>query len=395
MQKQTQYRNVFMYFRGASVNHAQVDRQLEDNITKSLINLFEYSDKRILKDFLQSIGIVITTDNVFFDLQVANDESRTDALIRTNECDINIESKYNSPFDEEQLKKHIENTTGYILYISKEKYKEEIKLRYYGQDVIFLNWSDIADFIIKECDKNTYPKETVTSFLSRQFIDYMEELNMIPFRGWNNRDFESFLLMENENLRVAEDERKRVKEKHEQFLIELKEKISQRIDLYKVCELHMGNLDKEHVWGAIKFNEGSLINQIHISVILNAYNLSIGIQIEGHNPSQAAIKRIKNNKKKFHDILRKLIDYKYVIRKRFNIQAAIWHSVVVAEIAVGPEITSDDIEYINKKMEQYKYVELRIARIYSKHEVINGGQKFIDDCVDSIVVVNEMIQFLK
>jgi len=46
-------------------------------------------------------------------------------------------------------------------------------------------------------------------------------------------------------------------------------------------------------------------------------------------------------------------------------------------------------------MEQYKYVELRIARIYDKHEVINKGQKFIEECVDSLVIVDEMIQFLR
>jgi len=43
MIKQSPYRNIFMYFRGSAKNETLVDRQLEDNITKSLINLFEYS----------------------------------------------------------------------------------------------------------------------------------------------------------------------------------------------------------------------------------------------------------------------------------------------------------------------------------------------------------------
>jgi len=223
----------------------------------------------------------------------------------------------------------------------------------------------------------------------------MEELNMIPFNGWSNRDFESFLFTENENLREAEDERKRVKEKLEQFLTESKEKIEQKCDFYNGCKLHIGNLDKEHVWGAIKFNAGSLIDQIHISVIMNAYNLSIGIQIEGNKPTQEAIKKVKNNKEKFKEILKKLIDFNYVIRERYHIRVSKWDSRVVAQIALGAKITNDDLEYIVKKMEQYEYVELRIARIYDKHEVINKGQKFIDECVDSIIIVNEMIQFLK
>ena len=398
MIKQSPYRNIFVYFRGAAINQTQVDRQLEDNITKSLINLFEHSDKKLLKDFLNNIGIDISPDNVIFDLQVANPESRPDALIRTNEYDIYIESKYEAPLNDVQLQnhiKHIEKTNGYLLYISKQKYKEEIKQKYCGDKIRFLNWFEIADFIIKERDRNAYPKNTVTNFLSKQFIDFMEELNMIPFNGWKNRDFESFLVTENENLRVAEDERKRVKEKLEQFLNESKELIDQKYDFYKGCRLYIGNLDKEHVWGAIKFSDESLINQIHISVIMNAYNLSIGIQLEGNKPTQLAIEKIKNSKEKFQEILIKLTNFNFVIRKRYQIQASKWDSIVVASIVLGAEITNDDLEFIIKKMEQYRYVELRIARIYDKHEVINRGQKFIEESVDSLLIADEMIQFLR
>jgi len=394
MIKQSPYRNIFVYFRGAAVNQMQVDRQLEDNITKSLINLFEHSDKNLLKDFLKSIGIIISPDNVIFDIQVANPESRPDALIRANECDIYIESKYEARFDSVQLQNHINNTNGYILYISKKKYEEEFKQKYRNK-VIFLNWSEIADFLIKERDRNTYPKNTTTNFLSKQFIDFMEELNMIPFNGWNNRDFESFLSTDYENKTVAEDERKRVKEKLEQFLTESKEKIEKKCDFYSGCKLHIGNLDNEHVWGAIKFSDGPLIDQIHISVIMNAYELSIGIQIEGKNPSTKAIKIIKSNKEKFLEILKKLIQFNYVIRDRYQIRVRNYDSNVVAQIVVDAKTTTDDVDYIIKKMEQYKLVELRIARIYDKHKVIDKKLKFIEECVDSMVIVNEMIQFLR
>ena len=400
MIKHNPYRNIFMYYRGPSVNQMHVETQLEDNITKSLINLFEYADKDLLKDFMKGIDLTISADNVIFDLQAANSDSRPDALIRTNECDIYIESKYGAPFDAVQLEKHIKNKNinDNILYISKQKYTEKNIQSYcdYCDDkVIFLTWFQIAVFILKKQDRNTYPKNTVTNFLINQYIEYMKELNMTPFLGWSNRDFEAFLVTENENQKVANDQRKRVKEKLEQFLNESKEHIDQKYDFYKDCSLYIGNLDKEHVWGAIKFSDESLINQIHISVIFNAYNLSIGIQIEGKNPTTKAIKTIKENQETFLEILRKLDHFKYVIRRRYQIQVSKWDSDAVGEIALGSEITSDDLEFIVKKMEQYKYVELRIARIYDKHEVINKGQRFIDDCVDSLVIAYEIIQFLK
>jgi len=350
MIKQSPYRNIFMYYRGASVDETQADRQLEDNITKSLINLFEHSDKNLLKDFLKSIGIIISLDNVIFDLQVVLPESRPDALIRANECDIYIESKFGAPFDGCQLQSHLDNIEGYLLYISKEKYKEEIKRKYCDGNVIFLTWTEIATFILKESD-NTYPENAVTNFLMKQYINFMEELNMIPFRAWTNRDFESFLHTDNQNLKIAEEDRKRVKEKLKQFLNETKENIDHKCDFYKGCKLIIGNLDKEHVWAAIQFWDGRLVDQIHVSVIMDAYNFSIGIQIEGHQPTQRAITKIKNDKERFQKILEKLTDFNYVIRKRFQIQASKWDSDVVAQIVIGQEITDDDLDYIVKKME--------------------------------------------
>ena len=53
MIKHSPYRNIFVYFRGTATDQIQADRQLEDNLTKSLINLFEHSNKNILKDFLK------------------------------------------------------------------------------------------------------------------------------------------------------------------------------------------------------------------------------------------------------------------------------------------------------------------------------------------------------
>jgi|WetSurSiteA1Bulk_404760.scaffolds.fasta_scaffold1116234_1 hypothetical protein len=46
-------------------------------------------------------------------------------------------------------------------------------------------------------------------------------------------------------------------------------------------------------------------------------------------------------------------------------------------------------------MEQYHYVEIRIARIYDQHIVTKKGKKIIEECVESIVLLNELIQFLR
>jgi uncharacterized protein YktB (UPF0637 family) len=384
-----------MYFRGAGSNQAVVDQQLEDNITKSLINLFEHSNKNLLKDFLSSIKINESTEDVLFDIQTIIPGGRADALIRTNDCDIYIESKYGASFCHDQLQNYLDYTQRYILYISKEKYSEERTKKYPENRVIFINWVDIAIFLINEENNKTYRTNTTTYFLIRQFIEYMEQLSMVPFNGWKNRDFEAFLSTDNEQVKIAEDERKRVKEKFTLFLNDTKEKLEKESTFYKGCKSKIGNLDKEHVWGAIYFSEESLINQVHVSIIMHANDLSVGIQIEGKKPTTKAIRNIRNAKEKFLKHLNKLDKFIFIIRDRYNVRASLFKSHIVAQIVIDSKTGMDDVEYIIKKMDQYKLVELRIVRIYDKQEVIIKEQSFIEECINTIEILDEMIQFLR
>lgn len=395
MIKHCPYRNIFVYYRGASTSQSLVDNQLEDNITKAFINLLEYSDRSVLQDFLNMIGIIASVDNVFFDIQVSSNESRPDALIRINGVDIYIESKFDAPFNEKQLQKHIKNAKGYILYISKQKYTKELIQSYNNKEVIFINWIDITKFVMSLIEKEIYNDNTITNFLLTQYLGYMEELNIIPFIDWKNRDFEAFLTSENENPKVMENERKRVKEKLGQFISEMLENLKRKSDFYGNSKLHFGNLDKEHVWSAIKFTNGKLIDQVHISFIIQAFDLSLGLQIEGVNPTKKAIEKIKNNREIFLKKLKKLQGFIYIIRERFQIQASIWDSKVTAQIVIDEKISEDDINYIIRKIDQYEKVELRIVKMYDKQDAINKGREFMQESINNILMLEDMISFLK
>ena len=394
MVRYSPYRNIFVYFRGATKSEEQADKQLEDNITKALINFLEYSDKPVLKKFLKKNSIEADVTDIHFDLQVANTESRPDALIRTGKKEIYIESKFGAPFDQEQLINHKNNTDGFLLYISRDKYDKQILDKHTDSRTIFINWIDIAAFVKKEI-LNCFSEDSVTQFLAKQYIAYMEELNMVPFSGWSNRDFEAFLPTDTDNQKLSEEERKRVKIKLDNFLTDIQNKIKQNNAYFANSTYKIGNLDKEHVWGSIKFTDDDLINQVHISIIMNSTTLSFGIQIEGNRPSKIAIEKIKNDKPGFLDIISKLDDYIFVIRKRFQIRASIWDSSVAAQIVLGNELTEDDVNYIALKLERFNYVELRIVKIYHQHEAIQKGEDFIQECVESIEKLTALIDFLK
>lgn len=111
MRRYNPYKNIFYYYRGPSINQtAEFDKQIEDNSTKALINLFENCSHDIVIAFLNEVRISINTcEKVSYDLQVANDESRPDALIIINGQSIFIESKIDSPLDKNQIFSHLQS----------------------------------------------------------------------------------------------------------------------------------------------------------------------------------------------------------------------------------------------------------------------------------------------
>jgi len=55
MRKYNPYRNIFYYYRGpSSKKEGELDRQIEDNTTKALVNVLEHGGEDVLKHFLKN-----------------------------------------------------------------------------------------------------------------------------------------------------------------------------------------------------------------------------------------------------------------------------------------------------------------------------------------------------
>ena len=134
------HQNIFYYYKGQNKNEIQKERQLEDNTTKALINLLEFSDDKVLKLFLHKLGVIYNKEKVFFYLQrkiesttkqkvllgispegkltnslSKNKDSRPDAFITSKFFSVLIENKIKGTLGSNQLSRHNKNFNGKIV----------------------------------------------------------------------------------------------------------------------------------------------------------------------------------------------------------------------------------------------------------------------------------------
>lgn len=368
MSKYNPYKNLFFYYRGPSSRKVddEPDKQIEDNTTKALINTLSNSEKGLLKHFLNKSNIAIQVndnDNVDYDLQISKDESRPDASIKISQYEVCIESKIDSPLRKDQINKHLQSISkGFLICITPRKNDITITHQIDKSNLKFITWKDIYIYF-----QNYVAEKDQTKFVLAQFLEYLEAINMSPFNGWDRKDFEAFLYIEDD---PQEENRIRVKKKLEGYLKELKE-ILNKEKLYVDLEIggkggKLGRLDREHIWGVLAKPDIKPINQPHFSFILNSDFFSIGIQIEGTKPSKKIYQKIKSKENVLYNILTELEGYNFIVRNRYNIRVQLWDSYEVANIRLGKEAKENDLEYLTKKIGQYDRVELRCVKIFKR-----------------------------
>ena len=202
-------RNLFYFFRGPSSDDGSArDRQLENNLTKSLIVVLEHSDNAFLQAlFVRRLGLGPQDGPVRFSLQrrpvgtqttpkrvvlgitgggaehvefrSAAESGRPDAWILTDNWAVLVESKLGSKIGNDQLHRHAESagwTRG-------------------SYDLCYLTWQDIYTVFRDELAKLGTHNPT-SCLLVSQWLDYLEGQQMIPFEKLEPDDFDYFNLPE-------------------------------------------------------------------------------------------------------------------------------------------------------------------------------------------------------
>lgn len=209
------YENVFFYFRGPSANavgESQQSRQIEDNTTKALVNLFQLADPSLVASWLASLGVSMPAGGLpaEFHLQggpagcsaphrrllviTAEDDisaatwhpstsaaGRIDAAIHVpGELLVAIEAKVAAALDGGQLEKH---AADWDITRHTEPGIEGV-----ADSWIFTTWAQIYRWA------RTYQQQdgltAVSKFLIAQFTEYLEIIGVTPFAGFRPEDFD-------------------------------------------------------------------------------------------------------------------------------------------------------------------------------------------------------------
>lgn len=386
------YKNIFFYYRGPSLRNSYAeDTQIEDNTTKALINTLEASDKRLLDTFLKVFEIKYDAfSRIKYDLQVAKSNSRPDAAITLGDLEILIECKVKIPLTREQLLHHLrEINGGYLLCITNKKEDEIIVHALKDKRIRFILWSEV--YIIFEDFLKTIEDEN-SKFVIKQFLEYLEIINMSPFTGWNKKDFEAFLNIE---LDTNKELRLRVKDKFAVYIKALLES-AKKIMAIEGHESRVGNvkLDSRHIWAVIGTTISNIINVPHFNFAIDSDAFSLGIQIEGKKPTYKTLEKIELDMDRVLKMLRDLNGYVFMIKMREEISVQKWKSFDLARINLNKELATEDVQYIIKKSRQYKYFEYRIAKIYQRDEKVLHNQSFLDESVNTIKQLKEFYDFV-
>lgn len=172
----------FFYYRGPSKNRelSLYDFQVEDNTTKSLINIFEFCCQSgfgdLFERFLKEIGAP-KRPVAYFRLQKGLSDSRPDALIDLADYNIHIESKVRAKLDIGQIKRHLEDIGAQdILVVITNDWQNKKQISEIGDRRLrYLDWAEVHKLCLKSVEAIRADRHMVAILhLIEQFIDYME-----------------------------------------------------------------------------------------------------------------------------------------------------------------------------------------------------------------------------
>jgi hypothetical protein len=311
------HQNIFFYYRGPSKNRevSLYDFQVEDNTTKSLINILEFCCQAGYEDlFNRFLGLINAPRRpvVYFKLQKGLSDSRPDALIDLADYNIHIESKVRARLDIGQIKRHLKDIgkQDVLVVITNDRQDKKHISEIGDQRLRYLDWAEVHKLCLKSIETIRGDRRMVAILhLIEQFIDYMEVVVMTEFNGFKNSDFDFWVDPNPYYVPI-------LRKKLEALATIIKEKlprdIGQEYSFIKPGNIARSGKDERFAWVAIKRPKDGkdIFNQCNFTIEVSKSCLDINTVVRNgrthqiRTPIGVFYNKITNNPERFLQVIK-------------------------------------------------------------------------------------------
>jgi len=324
------HQNIFFYYRGPSKNRevSLYDFQVEDNTTKSLINVFEFCCQSGFEDLFDRFLKAVDAPKrpvAYFKLQKGLSDSRPDALIDLVDYNIHIESKVRAKLDIDQIKRHLKDISSQdiLVVITNERHDQEQLDKIGDKRLRYLDWAGVHNLCLKAIEVIRADRHMVAirNFIE-QFVDYMEVVVMTEFNGFKNSDFDFWVDPNPYYVPI-------LRKKLEALATIIKEKlprdIGQEYSFIKPGNIARSGKDERFAWVAIKRPKDGkdIFNQCNFTIEVSKSCLDINTVVRNGRTHQARtpigvfFNKISNDPDGFLQVIKRIRkEARIVISKR-------------------------------------------------------------------------------
>lgn len=387
------HQNIFFYYRSPVPKENVIDFQVENNVTKSFINLLEFSSFETQKKILHKMGFELEKEPIF-KLQISSEEAVPDALIQSGKINIFIESKVDAHLDKKQLIRHkqafVHKPNDYLIAITarpKDKRQAESINR-----TIFFDWKSITKIVYEE---KTVLKSEKDIFLCTQFIEFMEAMGLSAFNGFIKNDFDAFLEGDKE---IRQENCSIAKKRFNTFMQEVFNEIECSIN-FKKPAIKLGNFwnESKGVWTMIWDSSNSKlppVQTVHYSTYLDSNGFHLQIWSEGKIPNKHLLNNIKSNPKLFTKLCKELEEYNLIIEKKWMTGVRKKDAKFLAELKLGKDYSLSDTQYIINKLSSQKLFQFAIRITWYRDEKVLQNAQFKQELMTEIKSLKKLYSFL-
>ena len=292
--------NLFYSYRGPDTRSVDRDRQLENNLTKALINTLELGGESVWRPFLDALGLTKTSHAKFLlqrrDLPSRAAASKRDRIL----LGISKEPSNRSPSRRREIRYEslpdawvygdtfavlVESKVGDSDFLPSQMESHRARLWQNGgkaPKVVKKTWQEIHRLF---CDiLPSLTDGSSTDLVVSQFIQFLEYSGMTDFNGFRPDHFDYFILHDDD------DARRWVRDQVDGIAAEVKKRLRKVSSFYEAFHVGQLPLDRSDCWCGFGPEKGAR-KLTHQTMFLRSDGIAVAVNTE-LKPATERLKRV-------------------------------------------------------------------------------------------------------